>query len=110
MPLYSEDIIEEVRSKNDILDVISGYVKLQKKGNAYFGLCPFHSEKSPSFAVTPSRQMYHCFGCGAGGNVITFLMEYENYSFVEAMQAELVPIELRETEGVKISQGYLQPL
>ena len=98
MPLYSEDIIEEVRSKNDILDVISGYVKLQKKGNAYFGLCPFHSEKSPSFAVTPSRQMYHCFGCGAGGNVITFLMEYENYSFVEAMQA------LAERAGVKLPQ------
>ena len=87
MPLYSEDLIEEVCSKNDILDVVSGYVKLQKKGSVYFGLCPFHSEKSPSFAVTPSRQMYYCFGCGAGGNVITFLMEYENFSFVESMQA-----------------------
>ena len=87
MPLYSEDLIEEVCSKNDILDVVSGYVKLQKKGSVYFGLCPFHSEKSPSFAVTPSRQMYYCFGCGAGGNVITFLMEYENFSFAESMQA-----------------------
>ncbi len=87
MPLYSEDLIEEVCSKNDILDVVSGYVKLQKKGSVYFGLCPFHSEKSPSFAVTPSRQMYYCFGCGAGGNVIPFLIEYENFSFVESMQA-----------------------
>lgn len=98
MPFYSEDLIEEVRSKNDILDVISGYVKLQKKGSSYFGLCPFHSEKSPSFAVTPSKQMYYCFGCGAGGNVITFLMEYENFSFVEAMEV------LAERAGVKLPE------
>ena len=68
------------------MDVISGYVKLQKKGSNYFGLCPFHNEKSPSFSVSPSKQMYYCFGCGAGGNVITFVMEYENYSFMEALQ------------------------
>lgn len=83
---YPEDVVEEVRMKNDIVDVISGYVKLQKKGSNYFGLCPFHNEKSPSFSVSPSKQMYYCFGCGAGGNVITFVMEYENYSFMEALQ------------------------
>lgn len=83
---YPEDIVEEVRMKNDIVDVISGYVKLQKKGSNYFGLCPFHNEKSPSFSVAPAKQMYYCFGCGAGGNVITFIMEYENYSFREALQ------------------------
>ena len=83
---YPEDIVEEVRMKNDIVDVISGYVKLQKKGSNYFGLCPFHNEKSPSFSVAPGKQMYYCFGCGAGGNVITFIMEYENYSFSEALQ------------------------
>ncbi len=83
---YSDDLIEEVRSKNDIVDVISDYVKLQRKGSSYFGLCPFHNEKSPSFSVSPGKQMYYCFGCGAGGNVFTFIMEYENYSFVEALK------------------------
>lgn len=82
---YSDDIIEDVRMKNDIVDVISQYVKLTRKGNSWFGLCPFHNEKTPSFSVTPSRQMYHCFGCGAGGNVYTFIMEYENCSFREAL-------------------------
>ena len=84
---YSEDLIEEIRMKNDIVDVISGYVKLQRKGSSYFGLCPFHNEKSPSFSVSPAKQMYYCFGCGAGGNVFTFLMEYENFTFVEALRA-----------------------
>ena len=78
---YPEELVEEVRTRSDIVDVISGYVKLQKKGSNYFGLCPFHNEKSPSFSVSPSKQMYYCFGCGAGGNAITFVMEYENYSF-----------------------------
>ena len=82
---YPDEVIEEVRMKNDIVDVISGYVKLQKKGANYFGLCPFHNEKSPSFSVSPGKQMYYCFGCGAGGNVITFLLEYENYTFQEAL-------------------------
>ena len=84
---YPDEVIEEVRMKNDIVDVISGYVKLQKKGANYFGLCPFHNEKSPSFSVSAGKQMYYCFGCGAGGNVITFLMEYENYTFQEALQS-----------------------
>ncbi len=84
---YPEELIEEVRTKNDIVDVVSGYVKLQKKGANYFGLCPFHNEKSSSFSVSPGKQMYYCFGCGAGGNVFTFLMNYENYTFGEAVKA-----------------------
>lgn len=97
---YSDDIIEEVRQKNDIVDVVSQYVKLTRKGSSYFGLCPFHNEKTPSFSVTPGKQMYYCFGCGAGGNVFTFLMEYENYSFVEALKylADRAGVELPEPE------------
>lgn len=87
MPYYSDELIEEVRSANDIVDVISDYVRLQKKGSTHFGLCPFHNEKTPSFSVSQNKQIYHCFGCGAGGNVITFLMQYENYTFPEALQA-----------------------
>lgn len=82
---YPDELIEEVRMKNDIVDVVSQYVKLTRKGSSYFGLCPFHNEKTPSFSVTPSKQMYYCFGCGAGGNVFNFVMEYENYSFGEAL-------------------------
>ena len=97
---YTENLIEEIRMKNDIVDVISDYVKLQKKGSSYFGLCPFHNEKSPSFSVSPSKQMYYCFGCGAGGNVLTFIMEYENYSFPEALKylADRVGVELPQQE------------
>lgn len=100
---YSDEVIEEVRSKNDIVDVISGYVRLNKKGSSYMGLCPFHNEKSPSFSVSRVKQMYHCFGCGAGGNVFTFLMEYENYSFVEALKylADRAGVELPEQEYSK---------
>ena len=100
---YSDEIIEEVRSKNDIVDVISTYVKLQKKGSSYFGLCPFHNEKSPSFSVSRQKQMYYCFGCGAGGNVFTFIMEYENYSFVEALKflAQRAGVELPQEEYSK---------
>ena len=100
---FSEDLVEEVRLKNDIVDVISGYVKLQKKGSSYFGLCPFHNEKSPSFSVSRSKQMYYCFGCGAGGNVFTFVMEYENFTFVEALKmlAERAGVELPEMEYSK---------
>ena len=83
---YSDDVLEQVRSGNDIVDVVSSYVKLKRKGSSWFGLCPFHSEKTGSFSVNPSRQTYHCFGCGAGGNVISFIMQYENYSFQEAVQ------------------------
>ena len=97
---YSDDIIEEVRMKNDIVDVISQYVKLTRRGSSYFGLCPFHNEKTPSFSVTPSKQMYYCFGCGAGGNVYNFIMEYENYSFGEALShlADRAGVELPKIE------------
>ncbi|MGN1187811.1 MAG: CHC2 zinc finger domain-containing protein, partial [Lachnospiraceae bacterium] len=74
--IYSDDIIEEVRARNDIVDVISGYVRLTRKGSSYFGLCPFHNEKSPSFSVSGSKQMFYCFGCGEGGNVFSFIMKY----------------------------------
>ncbi len=90
MPYYSDEIIEEVRSRTDIVDVISRYVNLQKKGSQYFGLCPFHNEKTGSFSVSPQKQMYYCFGCGAGGNVFSFLMAYENMTFKEAVE-ELAP-------------------
>ena len=97
---YPDDLVEEIRARNDIVDVISGYVRLQKKGSNYFGLCPFHNEKSPSFSVSPGKQMYYCFGCGAGGNVITFIMEYENYTFAEALKflADRAGIALPEIE------------
>ena len=100
MAYYSDELIEEIRSGNDIVDVISGYVRLTKKGSTYFGLCPFHNEKTPSFSVSPNKQMYYCFGCGAGGNVITFLMEYENYTFPEALEvlANRIGVELPKQE------------
>ena len=97
---YPDELIEEVRSRNDIVDVISGYVHLQKKGANYFGLCPFHNEKSPSFSVSRSKQMYYCFGCGAGGNVFTFLMEYENDTFPEAVKA------LADRAGISLPEAY----
>jgi len=107
---YSEELIEEVRMKNDIVDVISGYVRLQKKGASYFGLCPFHNEKSPSFSVSPHKQMYYCFGCGAGGNVFTFLQQYENYSFPEAIKyladrAGVALPEIEYSEEVRKKEG-----
>lgn len=100
---YEEDVIEEVREKNDIVDVISQYVSLKKKGSSYFGLCPFHNEKSPSFSVSREKQMYYCFGCGQGGNVYTFLMEYNRLSFVEALR------ELAQRAGVELPEGEQTP-
>lgn len=97
---YSEELVEEVRAKNDIVDVISGYVKLQKKGGNYWACCPFHNEKTPSFSVSGNKQMFHCFGCGVSGNVFTFVMQYENYSFPEAvkMLADRAGVQLPEME------------
>ena len=96
MPFYSDDLVEEVRSRSDIVDVISQYVKLHKRGSNYVGLCPFHNEKTGSFTVSAAKQMYYCFGCGAGGNVLTFLMNYENATFPEALQ------ELADRAGVEL--------
>ncbi|MGN0304683.1 MAG: DNA primase [Lachnospiraceae bacterium] len=95
---YPDELVEEIREKNDIVDIVSGYVKLTKKGASYFGLCPFHHEKSPSFSVSPMKQMYYCFGCGAGGNVFGFLMNYENYTFQEALKV------LADRAGVNLPQ------
>ena len=104
---YSDDIIEEVRERTDIVALISGYVKLTRKGNSYFGLCPFHSEKTGSFSVSPNKQMYYCFGCGAGGNAYTFLMQYENYSFQEAVSslAERAGMRLPEPESSRADRA-----
>ena len=98
---YSDEIIEEVRQNNDIVDIISQYVHLTRKGRNYFGLCPFHSEKSPSFSVSPDRQIFHCFGCGVGGNVYTFLMKIEGITFKEALEqlAERANIQLPKLEN-----------
>lgn len=100
MPWYSEEQIEEVRSRSDIVSVIGRYVRLKRTGSGYTGLCPFHNEKTPSFHVNPARQMYKCFGCGVGGNVLTFVMEYENLTFPEAMEmlAEQAGIDLPKQE------------
>ena len=95
---YSDELLEEIRSRNDIVDIIGGYVKLQRKGSNYFGLCPFHNEKTPSFSVSPSKQMYYCFGCHRGGSVFTFLMEYENLSFDEAVH------QLAERAGMQLPE------
>ena len=93
---YEEDFVEEVRRRNDIVDIISSYVNLKRGGSNYVGLCPFHNEKTASFSVSPGKQMYYCFGCGAGGNVFTFLMEYENLTFVEALE------QLAERAGMEL--------
>jgi len=79
-----DDWIEEVRGRSDIVDVVSEYVALKPSGKGFFGLCPFHAEKTPSFHVNPEKQLYHCFGCGVGGNVFTFIMAMEKLDFVEA--------------------------
>ena len=98
---YSDEIIEEVRQNNYIVDIISQYVHLTRKGRNYFGLCPFHNEKSPSFSVSPDRQIFHCFGCGVGGNVYTFLMKIEGITFREALEqlAEKANIQLPTLEN-----------
>ena len=95
---YPDDKVEEVLRSNNIVDVVGSYVHLQKKGANYFGLCPFHNEKSPSFSVSEPKQMFYCFGCGAGGNAATFLMKYENYSFREALET------LADRAGIKLPE------
>ena len=101
MPWYSEEQIEEVRSRSDIVSVIGRYVRLKRAGSGYTGLCPFHNEKTPSFHVNPARQMYKCFGCGVGGNVLTFVMEYENLTFPEAMEM------LAQENGIELPKQEL---
>lgn len=98
---YPDEIIEEIRNANDIVDVISSYVKLTKKGGSWFGLCPFHSEKTPSFSVSRAKQMYYCFGCHSGGNVISFVMQYENFTFEEAVKL------LADRAGIKLPEIHM---
>ena len=98
---YPEELIREVRERTDIVSFISGYVPLQKKGSQYFGCCPFHSEKTPSFSVNPKDQFFYCFGCHKGGNVITFLMEMDNLTFPEALK------ELADRNGITLPEAEL---
>ena len=98
---YPEHVIEEIREQSDIISIISEYTSLNKKGSSYVGLCPFHNEKTPSFSVSEEKQLYYCFGCGAGGNVITFLMQKENMTFIEAIKY------LAERENIKLDETYL---
>ena len=101
MARYSDELIDEIKSKNDIVDIISQYVVLKRSGRNFFGLCPFHKEKSPSFSVSPDKQIFHCFGCGVGGDVFRFISKIENVSFREAVEtlAEKSGIELPTLDG-----------
>ena len=111
MAYYSDELIEEIKSANDIVDVIGNYVSLKRKGNNYFGLCPFHREKTPSFSVAAEKQIFHCFGCGKGGNVIRFIMDVENIGFKEAIEmlAERAKIDLPSNDiaDLNMSQDEL---
>ena len=101
MARYSDEIIDEIKGKNDIVDIVSQYVVLKRSGRNFFGLCPFHKEKSPSFSVSPDKQIFHCFGCGVGGDVFRFIGKIENLSFKEAVEelAEKSGVELPNIEG-----------
>lgn len=101
MARYSDDIIDEIRNSNDIVDVISQYVILKRSGRNFMGLCPFHKEKSPSFCVSPDKQIFHCFGCGVGGNVIHFVSKIENLDFKPTLEllAEKAGITLPSLEN-----------
>src|ERR1051325_3229167 len=113
--MITPQTIEQITSRIDIIDVISEFVKLKKRGANYLGLCPFHNEKTPSFTVSPSKEIYKCFGCGKSGNTITFLMEHEKYSYVEALKwlAQRYNVEIEETivsDEVKIQQQVAESL
>ncbi|TAG08642.1 MAG: DNA primase, partial [Sphingobacteriia bacterium] len=98
--MISPNTIQQITSRIDIIDVVGEYVKLKKRGSNYLGLCPFHNEKSPSFTVSGVKEIYKCFGCGKSGNSISFLMELEKYSYVEALRwlANKYGIEIEETQ------------
>ena len=112
MPIISRDIIDTIRQRCDIVEVVASYIPLQRAGSAFKALCPFHREKTPSFFVNPSRQIYHCFGCGAGGDVIRFVMDYEKVPFVDAvrMLAERVGVELRLEPAARAAESRRQAL
>ena len=98
-----EELLDRIRGSQDIADVISRHVSLKKSGQNYVGLCPFHSEKTPSFIVSPVKQLFHCFGCGTGGNVITFLMKYEKMPFIDVVKKMAVDagIRIADNKGMK---------
>lgn len=93
-----EEVVEQIRTSSDIVEVIGEYVQLRKQGRNYFGLCPFHGENSPSFSVSSDKQIFHCFGCGEGGNVFSFLMKMEGLAFTEAVQ------KLGERNGIAVAE------
>ncbi|HEB75081.1 MAG TPA: DNA primase, partial [Nitrospirae bacterium] len=93
------NVVEDVKERLDIVDVLSGYIDLRRAGRNFKALCPFHSEKTPSFVVSPDKQIFHCFGCGAGGDVVTFVMKYENLTFPEAVRA------LARRAGIKVEEA-----
>ena len=96
MERYNDEILDEIRSRNDIVSTISQYMTLKRNGRNYFGLCPFHNEKSPSFSVSPDKQIFHCFGCGVGGDVINFVKKIENISFLDSVRL------LAEKSGIQL--------
>ena len=110
MPI-PEQFIDELVARSEISDVVSSYVHLTRKGNNLWGLCPFHNEKTPSFSVSPDKQIYHCFGCGKGGGVISFIMEIENLPFPDAVRllAQRAGLEVPMTPGAKSGPGLLRP-
>src|SRR5689334_11362676 len=99
--MITQKTIQDIQSRIDIIEIVGGFVKLKKRGANYLGLCPFHNEKTPSFTVSPSKEIYKCFGCGKSGNSISFLMEHEKYSYVEALRwlAHKYNVEIEETES-----------
>src|SRR6478736_10069399 len=98
--MIPQETIQQIQNRIDIVEIVGGFVKLKKRGTNYLGLCPFHNEKTPSFTVSPSKEIYKCFGCGKSGNTITFLMEHEKYSYTDALKwlAQRYNIEIQETE------------
>jgi DNA primase len=108
--MISQTTIQEILSRIDIIDIIGGFVKLKRRGANYLGLCPFHNEKTPSFTVSPSKEIYKCFGCGRSGNSISFIMEHEKYSYVEALKwlANKYGIEIEETFATDEQRQQMQ--
>ena len=101
-----QHIIDQVRDTAEIYDIVSEYVDLKQRGNNFFGLCPFHNEKTPSFSISPEKEIFHCFGCGAGGNSITFLMDYEKISFIEALE-KIVTNNKQQLPNINIYQAVI---
>src|ERR1051325_7623722 len=108
--MISQTTIQEILGRIDIIDIIGGFVKLKRRGANYLGLCPFHNEKTPSFTVSPSKEIFKCFGCGRSGNTISFIMEHEKFSYVEALRwlANRYNVALEETEGSQEAKQHQQ--